>query len=302
MAVAAGAAVIGGGPAGLMAAEMLLAGGVAVDIYDAMPSVGRKFLLAGKGGLNLTHAEPAAKFLARYGARQAQLAPLLAAFGAEALRAWARGLGIETFVGTSQRVFPKAMKAAPLLRAWLHRLRAAGARFHVRHRWIGWDDSGRLRFATPRGEITALSRGTVLALGGGSWARLGSDGAWVPMLEAHGVPVLPLKPSNCGFAVAWSTHFRERFAGQPVKTVTATCTDATGTTHRRSGECLIADYGVEGGLIYALSAPLRDTIAAQGSVTLHLDLVPDRDIARVAAEAAGVAAVVKARVCPSLRA
>jgi hypothetical protein len=278
------AIVIGGGPAGLMAAEMLLAGGLQVDLYDAMPSVGRKFLLAGKGGLNITHAESADTFLTRYGARAAPLAPLLAAFGAQALRDWVHGLGVETFVGTSQRVFPKAMKAAPLLRAWLHRLRATGLRIHVRHRWTGWGDDGRLRFTTPQGEIAVPAAATVLALGGGSWRRLGSDGAWVPLLEARGVPVAPLRPANCGFEIAWSPYLRERHAGQPVKAVVAAFTDADGTTHRRGGEFTLSDYGIEGSLIYALSAPLRDTIAARGSATLHLDLLPDHDAARVLRE------------------
>lgn len=267
-----------------MAAETLIAGGVEVDLYDAMPSVGRKFLLAGKGGLNITHAEAEEKFLARYGSRQTQLAPLLQSFGAQHLRDWVHGLGIETFIGTSQRVFPKEMKAAPLLRAWLHRLRSAGARIHVRHRWTGWAEDGGLRFATPSGEQIIRAGCTVLALGGGSWSRLGSDGTWLPLLAARGIPVAPLQPSNCGFEIAWSTHLRERFAGQPVKAVAATLTDAQGISHRRQGEFLIADYGVEGSLIYALSAPLRDTITAQGSVTLHLDLVPDRDLAHVTAE------------------
>ncbi len=289
MVVAARAAVIGGGPAGLMAAEVLLAGDVQVDLYDAMPSVGRKFLLAGKGGLNITHAEPADKFLLRYGARRAQVAPLLENFGADALRAWVYDLGIDTFVGTSQRVFPKEMKAAPLLRAWLHRLRAAGLRIHVRHRWTGWNNvdglhGGMLRFATPAGEQIVQADCTVLALGGGSWARLGSDGAWVPLLAERGVPIAPLQPSNCGFEIAWSEYLRERFAGQPVKAVAATLTDALGVTQRRQGEFVIADYGVEGSLIYALSAPLRDTIAAQGSVMLTLDLAPDKDLTRVLTE------------------
>ena len=284
MVVTARAAVIGGGPAGLMAAETLLAGGIQVALYDAMPSVGRKFLLAGKGGLNITHAEPAEKFLRRYGARQAQIAPLLATFGADALRAWAYGLGITTFVGTSQRVFPKEMKAAPLLRAWLHRLRAAGARIHVRHRWTGWDKNGGLRFATPAGEQIIQADCTVLALGGGSWARLGSDGAWVALLAARGVAVTLLLPSNCGFDIGWSAHFRERHAGQPVKAVAATLIDAQGVTHRQQGEFVVTGYGVEGSLIYALSAPLRDTIAAQGGALLQLDLTPDKDLARVSAE------------------
>ncbi len=263
---------------------MLLAGGAEVDLYDAMPSVGRKFLLAGKGGLNITHAEAAEKFLLRYGARRSQIAPLLQDFGAQQLRSWAQGLGIETFVGSSQRVFPKEMKAAPLLRAWLHRLRAAGLRIHARHRWTGWSDDGGLRFATPAGEKIIHADCSVLALGGGSWARLGSDGAWVPLLAARGVAVAPLLPSNCGFEIAWSTHFREHFAGQPVKAVAATLSDAQGITHRRQGEFTVSDYGLEGSLVYALSAPLRDCIAVRGSVTLQLDLAPDKDPARVLAE------------------
>lgn len=286
MVITARAAVIGGGPAGLMAAETLLAGGAQVDIYDAMPSVGRKFLLAGKGGLNITHAEPTEKFLSRYGERRAQLEPWLADFGADALRAWVHDLGIETFVGSSQRVFPKEMKAAPLLRAWLHRLRAAGARIHVRHRWTGWTDDGALCFATPQGEHIAQPQCTVLAAGGGSWARLGSDAAWVPLLAARGVSVAALQPANCGFETTWSTHFRERHAGQPVKAVTAAFTDALGHAHQRHGEFMISEYGVEGSLIYALSAKLRDTITAQGKVTLTLDLAPGKDLARVTAEVA----------------
>ncbi|MDP2400042.1 MAG: TIGR03862 family flavoprotein [Burkholderiales bacterium] len=280
----ASAVVIGGGPAGLMAAETLLAGGITVDLYDAMPSVGRKFLLAGKGGLNLTHAEATEKFLTRYGVRTAQLENMLAGFGATQLRDWVHGLGVATFVGTSQRVFPKEMKAAPLLRAWLHRLRAAGLRIHVRHRWTGWNEDGGLRFATPQGEQTVRPRCTILALGGGSWARLGSDGAWVSLLEAHGIAVAPLKPANCGFEVSWSTHLRVRYAGQPVKAVVVSVTDAAGMIHHRNGEFVVSDYGVEGSLIYALSAPLRDTIAAQGHATLYLDLLPDHDAARVITE------------------
>jgi len=276
------AVVIGGGPAGLMAAEMLLAGGIAVDLYDAMPSVGRKFLLAGKGGLNITHAEAPEKFLTRYGARAPQLENMLAGFGAAQLRDWVHGLGVETFTGTSQRVFPKEMKAAPLLRAWLQRLRAAGLRIHVRHRWTGWNRDGALLFATPGVKAVVPSGCTVLALGGGSWARLGSDGSWVPLLGSHGIAVAPLRPANCGFEIAWSAHFSERFAGQPVKAVTASFNDATGTLHRRHGELLVSGYGIEGSLVYALSAPLRDTIAAQGGATLTLDLLPDHDAGRVA--------------------
>ena len=276
--------VIGGGPAGLMAAEILVQGGVKVDVYDAMPSVGRKFLLAGKGGLNITHSETSELFLSRYGARRAQLEPLLKGFGADALRQWVHGLGVETFVGSSGRVFPREMKAAPLLRAWLHRLRTAGVRIHARHRWLGWDESGALRFAAPEGEKTMRADAVVLALGGGSWARLGSDGAWVPLLAEKGVPVAALRPSNCGFDVGWSEHFRTRFAGQPVKPVVATFTDAQGITHRQQGEFIVTDNGIEGGLIYALSAALRESIAAQGSVILHLDLAPGKDLPRIVAE------------------
>ncbi|MBK8163076.1 MAG: TIGR03862 family flavoprotein [Gammaproteobacteria bacterium] len=274
-------AVIGGGPAGLMAAEVLSAGEVRVELFDAMPSVGRKFLLAGKGGLNLTHSEPRPAFLARYGARRAQIGPLFDAFGPEDLRAWAGGLGIETFVGSSGRVFPAGMKAAPLLRTWLHRLRGAGVRIHVRHRWRGWSDGGALVFDTPQGPREVSADAVVLALGGGSWPQLGSDGAWAALLEGRGVPVAALKPSNCGFDAGWSEHFRARFAGQPVKTVGAAFTDAAGREQRVQGEFIVTSGGVEGSLIYALSAPLRDTIAARGEAILRLDLVPDRAPSRV---------------------
>ncbi len=279
-------AIIGGGPAGLMAAEVLAQGGVRVDLYDAMPSVGRKFLLAGKGGMNLTHAEPAAAFLSRYGMRNAQIAPLLDGFGPEALRAWVHGLGIDTFVGSSGRVFPADMKAAPLLRAWLHRLREAGVRFHMRHRWLGWDEDGALRFLAPPGELTMQADAVVLALGGGSWARLGSDGAWLPLLAQRGVAVAPLRPANCGFEIAWSEHFRTRFAGHPLKSVTVSHTDAAGVAASRQGEFVVSGSGVEGSLIYALSAPLREQIAAAGSVLLHLDLMPDWRSQRVLDEVA----------------
>jgi uncharacterized flavoprotein (TIGR03862 family) len=277
-------AVIGGGPAGLMAAEAASAGGVRVDVYDAMPSVGRKFLMAGKGGLNLTHSEPFEVFVSRYGARRADVEPLLARFGADALRAWARGLGVDTFVGSSGRVFPAGMKAAPLLRAWLHRLRAAGVRFHMRHRWCGWDDDGALRFATAEGERAVRADAVVLALGGGSWARLGSDGAWVPLLAARGVRVAPLRPANCGFDVGWSEHFRARYAGQPVKPVVLAYVGADGVEARQQGEFIVTATGIEGGLIYAMSARLRDEIEAQGAAVLQLDLAPGRDLARLAQE------------------
>ena len=264
-----------------MAAEVAAASGVPVELFDAMPSVGRKFLMAGKGGLNLTHAEPGPQFATRYGEQQAQVEPWLTGFGPDALRAWALDLGIETFVGSSQRVFPMAMKAAPLLRAWVSRLRKSGVVFHMRHRWTGWNDASALRFETPQGESTVQASATVLALGGGSWPRLGSDGAWTTILAARGVDVTPLRPANCGFECAWSAHFSTRHAGQPLKTVVATWTDDAGATVQQAGECMITAWGIEGGLIYALSAPLRDTIAAHGSTTLHLDLAPGRDLARL---------------------
>jgi hypothetical protein len=286
-------AIIGGGPAGLMAAEVLIQGGARVDLYDAMPSVGRKFLMAGKGGMNITHAEPEEVFLSRYGARRAQIKPLLDAFGPGALREWVHGLGITTFVGTSGRVFPADMKAAPLLRAWLHRLRKAGVRFHMRHRWCGWDEERQsdkenipLRFTTEQGEVTAHADAVVLTLGGGSWARLGSDGAWVPLLAQRGIPVAPLRPANCGFDVGWSEHFNKKFAGHPLKSVTATFTDALGNSHHRQGDLVVTASGVEGGLIYALSALLRDEIAATGTAVIYLDLAPGKDLPRVIAEVA----------------
>jgi uncharacterized flavoprotein (TIGR03862 family) len=283
-------AIIGAGPAGLMAAEVLASDGVRVDVYDAMPSVGRKLLMAGRGGLNITHAEPAEDFRRRYGARQKEISPLLEAFGPAALREWVHGLGVATFIGSSGRVFPTEMKAAPLLRAWLRRLRAAGVHFHMRHRWCGWKpaDDGHiaLSFATPQGEQAQQVQAVVLALGGGSWARLGSDGKWFAYLEAAGIEVAALRPANCGFDTAWSDHLRERFAGQPIKAVSASLVDAAGIVHRRRGEFMLTASGVEGGLIYALSAALRDTIDATGSATLHLDLLPEHDATRVLAEVA----------------
>ena len=282
-------AIIGGGPAGLMAADVLGGRGLRVEVFDAMPSVGRKFLLAGKGGMNITHSEPIEPFLSRYGARREQIAPLLDAFGPQALRDWIHGLGIDTFVGTSGRVFPTDMKAAPLLRAWLHRLRGAGVRFHMRHRWQGWDGKaagGNLRFTTPDGERHVHADAVLLALGGASWARLGSDGAWVPLLEAQGIPVNPLQPANCGFDAPWSEHFRSRFAGEPVKTVVASVVGPDGQTHTRQGEFIISDTGIEGGLVYALSSHLREAIAMHGAATLTLDLVPGKNLQRVTEEVA----------------
>jgi uncharacterized flavoprotein (TIGR03862 family) len=274
-------AIVGGGPAGLMAAEAARAAGVDVDLYDRLGSVGRKFLIAGKGGLNLTHSEPRDTFVARYGVHRAEVSRWLDAFDADALRAWARGLGVETFVGTSGRVFPIDLKAAPLLRAWLRRLRASGVRFHMRHRWLGWNERGALRFAHDDGEVDVDADAVVLALGGASWPVLGSDGAWVETLAARGIDIAPLEPSNCGFDVAWSSHFASRHPGDPVKPVVMEWTGRDGTRERRQGELVVSSYGVEGSLIYAASAELRDSIAAHGSTRITLDLAPGRDAARL---------------------
>jgi uncharacterized flavoprotein (TIGR03862 family) len=281
-------AVIGGGPAGLMAAEALAEGGVHVDVYDAMPSVGRKFLMAGKGGMNITHSEALEPFLGRYGARQPQIAPLLDAFGPDALRTWLQGLGVETFVGSSGRVFPSDMKAAPMLRAWLHRLKEAGVRFHMRHKWVGWNndvaaDTARptLRFMTPTGEQQVATDAVVLALGGASWPRLGSDAAWGPLMSARDVPVEPLRPANCGFDATWSDYFRERFAGQPVKPVAITLTDVDGNVQHRQGEFVVTETGIEGSLVYALSATIRERLRADAEATITLDLLPGLTAQRV---------------------
>lgn len=268
-------AIIGGGPAGLMAAEMVSRAGFPVHLYDAMPSVGRKFLLAGKGGLNLTHSEPYPQFLDRYGPRLDKLAPSLDAFGPDALRAWAADLGVETFVGTSGRVFPNEMKAAPLLRAWLRRLREAGVIFHMGHRWLSWDEDGRLLFATRTDRVQVKADAVILALGGASWPKLGSDGGWVALLTARGVPVAPLRPANCGFDVAWSEHFRSRFEGHPVKSVVLHFQGVAGIDYAQQGEFIVTATGVEGSLIYAISAPIRDTIEAAGRAVIYLDLTPD---------------------------
>lgn len=262
-------AVIGGGPAGLMAAEVLAQGGAEVTVHEKMPTVGRKFLMAGRGGLNLTHSEDLEGFKARYGGAEAQVAPRLDAFTPEQLVAWADGLGQETFIGSSGRVFPKAMKASPLLRAWLARLEGLGVTLSTRHEWLGWDAEGALRFRTPEGEITKAPDATVLALGGASWARLGSDGGWAGLLAEKGVGLSPFQPSNSGFTVAWSDIFRDRFAGQPLKGVGLTFGDRTA-----KGDAMIAAYGIEGGAVYALSAALRDAVSADGSATLRIDLRP----------------------------
>lgn len=279
-------AIIGGGPAGLMAAEVLCSDGIKTDVYDAMPSVGRKFLMAGKGGMNITHSEPLQTFAHRYGSRHHSIAPLLDKFSPHALREWIHALGIETFTGSSGRVFPRDMKAAPLLRAWLHRLRTSGVSFHMRHRWLGWDEHNALRFATPDGEKYIKADAVILALGGGSWAHLGSDGKWVALLEQRGIEVAPLQPANCGFDTNWSEHFSTRFAGEPVKTVALCFTDQHGIEQRRQGEIMITASGVEGGLIYALSSGLRDQIAKNGSVQVYLDLLPDRTAEQIIHEIA----------------
>lgn len=263
-------AVIGGGPAGLMAAEVLVGGGARVTVFDAMPTVGRKFLLAGRGGLNLTHSEDLAKLLGRYGAAEPRLRSAIEAFPPAALIAWCEALGQPTFVGSSGRVFPKSMKTSPLLRAWLRRLDAAGVTFKLRHRWTGWDDVGALTFATPDGTVTAKPDATVLALGGASWPQLGSSGTWVDVLSAAGVRITPLRAANCGFLAPWSEIFRSRFAGAPLKRL-----ELSFGTHKVRGEALITKTGLEGGGIYALSAPLREAIAASGEAILHIDLLPD---------------------------
>jgi uncharacterized flavoprotein (TIGR03862 family) len=273
-------AVIGGGPAGLMAAEAAAeatAGRVAIHLYDAMPSVGRKFLMAGKSGLNLTHAESFARFLDRFGEARDRLAPILAAFGPDAVRAWAGGLGVDTFVGSSGQVVPVDFKAAPLLRAWIRRLRSEGIRFHVRHRWTGWSTDGRPVFATPDGDRPIVADATILALGGASWPGLGSDGAWAALLRQRGLEVAALEPANCGFDVAWSEHFRARFAGEPVKPVAMT--SAAG---RFRGEFVVTEAGIEGSGIYAHAAELRRRLKAGDAASLELDLMPDRDESAVA--------------------
>jgi uncharacterized flavoprotein (TIGR03862 family) len=276
-----GLVIIGGGPAGLMAAEVARARGIEVDVYEAKGSVGRKFLIAGKGGMNLTHGEARPDFDRRYAERAGEIGAWLDDFDADALREWARGLGVETFVGSSGRVFPSDLKAAPLLRGWVHRLRESGVRFHVHHRWLGWTDQGALRFATPDGERVVSAQAIVLALGGGSWPQLGSDGAWQTLLSQRGVDVAPLQPSNCGFDIGWSDYLANHYAGSPLKPVAAHWRDASGHGHMRQGECVITQTGIEGSLIYALSATLRDAIAKHGKTTLELDLAPDRTLERL---------------------
>jgi uncharacterized flavoprotein (TIGR03862 family) len=274
-------AIVGGGPAGLMAAEVAIAAGCRVDLFEAKGSVGRKFLIAGKGGLNLTHGEARPTFDARYGERMAEIAHWLDAFDGEALRDWARGLGVETYVGTSGRVFPMDRKAAPLLRGWVRRLREQGVRFHVHHRWLGIDADGTLRFDTPEGERRVRAGASVLALGGASWPELGSDDAWVAPLAAHGIDIAPLRPSNCGFDIGWSALLAGKHAGAPLKPVIAHWQDDAGAPRSLQGECVLTATGIEGSLIYALSAMLRERIARDGETTLWLDLAPGRDETRL---------------------
>jgi uncharacterized flavoprotein (TIGR03862 family) len=271
-------AIIGAGPAGLMAAEVLAQAGQVVTVYDAMPSAGRKFLMAGRGGLNLTHSEALPAFLARYGVAKEHLKPAIEALPPDNLREWSQALGQPTFVGSSGRVFPQAFKASPLLRAWLRRLDAMGVQLALRHRWTGWDDNGRLLFQTPDGRGNVDARATVLALGGASWPRLGSDGAWVETLSAKGVTISPLRPANCGFTIAWSDIFRDRFEGHPLKGIALSF-----GPHTVRGEAVITRTGIEGGAIYALSAGLREAIADQGQATLRVALRPDLDISDLVA-------------------
>lgn len=272
---------MGGGPAGLMAAEALLAAGIEVHLFDAMRSLGRKFLMAGKSGLNLTHSEDFASFLTRFGAATPHLEAALKAFTPGDVTDWAKGLGIETFTGSSGRIFPVDFKAAPLLRAWLKRLRAAGLIIHVRHRWTGWTDDGALSFETPDGVATFTSDATVLAMGGASWPRLGSDGAWAAWLAARGVTVNALRPANCGFDVAWTPFVKERFPGAPVKSAVLSF---GGESHR--GEFVVSEHGVEGSAIYAHSVALRDAIEREGEAVLMLDLAPDRSVERLTSDLA----------------
>jgi len=263
-----------------MAAEVARAAGIEVDVYEAKGSVGRKFLIAGKGGLNLTHSDNRLVFMQRFRERAGAVDHWLRDFDAEALREWARGLGVETFVGSSGRVFPNDLKAAPLLRGWIRRLRESGVQFHVHHRWLGWNGTA-LRFDTPQGDIEVGAAATVLALGGGSWPQLGSDGAWQPWLLQEGVDVAPLKPANCGFDIDWSEHLKARHAGAPLKPVVAHWQDLQGRTQQLQGECVVSAHGIEGSLVYALSADLRDEIERDGHADLHLDLAPGRSLQRL---------------------
>jgi len=272
-AVESDVAIVGGGPAGLMASEVLVRGGVRVTIYDQMPAVGRKFLLAGRGGLNLTHSEPLDQFLRRYGSAETRIRSAIEASSPDDLRAFSAELGQPTFVGSSGRVFPKAMKASPLLRAWLRRLAAMGVTFKLRHRWRGWDESERLVFDTPDGRTVVAADASVLALGGASWPKLGSDGAWVASMEKTGIVVAPLRPANCGFLVGWSAIFRDRFEGEPLKRIALSFGERTAR-----GEAVITGQGLQGGGLYALSDVLREAIASHGHAVLLIDLLPDKNV------------------------
>lgn len=278
-----GVAVIGGGPAGLMAAEAARALGVAVDLFEAKPSVGRKFLIAGRGGLNLTHSDARPAFDQRYSRGQTEVRTWLDQFDAEALRAWAKDLGVETFVGTSGRVFPADMKAAPLLRAWVQRLREQGVSMHMRQRWAGFDAHGQAIMEGPDGQRVLQAKAVILALGGGSWPQLGSDGAWLPWLQEKGVSTLPLEASNCGFDVGWSEHIATQHAGAPLKPIVAHWRDTAGVWHKRQGECVITSTGVEGSLLYAIGPDLRALIQRDGVAQLELDLLPALPLNKVLA-------------------
>jgi uncharacterized flavoprotein (TIGR03862 family) len=276
--------IIGAGPAGLMAAEVIAAAGFAVEVFDAMPSPARKFLRAGVGGMNITHEEPFDAFVQRFGERAADLRPLLQRFGADQLRQWIHALGIETFVGSSGRVFPREMKAAPLLRAWLQRLRGQGVHIHTRARWMGFTPDRNLRFLHAGGEQVVQAAATVLATGGASWPQLGSDGSSVKVLEALGVAVNPQRPANCGFDIRWSAHLREKFAGSALKPVALRCIDSNGKPLQLRGEAIITDAGIEGTTVYALSAHLRERIAAAGKAVLEIDLLPEHPLQTVVNE------------------
>ena len=279
-------AVIGGGPAGLMAAETARAAGIEIHLFEAKGSVGRKFLIAGKGGLNLTHSESRPAFDARFRERAAEVGAWLDDFDGEALRGWARGFGIDTYVGSSGRVFPMDRKAAPLLRGWVRRLKESGVHFHVHHRWLGWSDAGALRFATPDGETSFAAEAVVLALGGGSWPQLGSDGAWVGTLAARGIEIAPLQPANCGFDIGWSEHLVRKHAGAPLRPVVAHWLNADGIEQSLQGECVLTETGIEGSLVYAIAADLREAIHRDGHADLHLDLAPNRTLERLQQELA----------------
>ncbi|MGH8052065.1 MAG: TIGR03862 family flavoprotein [Arenimonas sp.] len=274
-------AIVGGGPAGLMAAETALNQGIRAQVFDSMGSVGRKFLLAGKGGLNLTHSEDFEPFVGRYREQSAWVREWLEDFNADALRAWARTYGVETFVGSSGRVFPSDLKAAPLLRSWVRRLRENGVRFHMHHRCIGWNEKNELCFETPEGLKTLSPQTTLFAMGGGSWAKLGSDGQWVPWIQNAGIDVHDLKPSNCGFEHTWSEHFKQRFAGAPIKPVVISSFDANNRQKSLQGEFVITETGIEGSVIYAVSADLRNAIEKNGVAELVCDLCPGRSIERL---------------------